>query len=73
MGKEGGSVMEKTGKLVAGKRERFSQEQKLKIVEAAKGVGIKEAAKLTGIHYTTVYDWKRQLEAEDGNEFPGKG
>jgi transposase InsO family protein len=72
--------MEKAGKLVAGKRERFSQEQKLKILEAAKEIGIKEAAKLIGIHYTTVYEWKKQLEARGKEGFlayrspsPGRG
>jgi transposase InsO family protein len=69
---EGGSAM--------GKRKRFNQEQKLKILETAKGIGIKEAAKLTSIHYTTVYDWKRQLEARGKDGFlsyrspsPGRG
>ena len=38
------------------KSNRFNQEQKLKILETAKEIGITEAAKLTGIHYTTVYD-----------------
>jgi len=63
-----------------GKRKRFDQEQKLKILETAKEIGIKEAAKLTGIHYTTVYDWKRQLEARGKDGFlvyrspsPGRG
>jgi len=42
---------------------RFSQEQKLTILESAKKVGIKEASGLSGVHYTTVYTWKRQLEA----------
>ena len=62
------------------KRNRFNQEQKLKILETAKEIGIKEAAKLTGIHYTTVYDWRRQLEARGKEGFlsyrsaiPGRG
>ena len=62
------------------KGKRFDQEQKLKILETAKGIGIKESAKLTGIHYTTVYDWKRQLEVRGKEGFlayrspsPGRG
>ena len=67
-------------KKTVGERKRFSQEQKLKILETAKGIGIKETAKLTGIHYTTVYDWKRQLGARGKEGFlayrspsPGRG
>ena len=62
------------------KRNRFNQEQKLKILETAKEIGVKKAAKLTGIHYTTVYDWKRQLGARGKDGFlayrspsPGRG
>ena len=92
-----GSVMEKSGKppvedpevggsdkaatKAVGGRKRSRQEQKLKILETAKEISIKKAAKLTGIHYTTVYDWKRQLEARGKEGFlaayrspsPGKG
>jgi transposase InsO family protein len=69
---EGGSVM--------GKKKQFNQEQKLAILETAKEIGIKEASKLSGIHYTTVYDWRRQLEARGKEGFlayrsplPGRG
>ncbi len=41
----------------------FSQEQKLVILLSAEEVGVKEAAKLAGIHYTTVYEWRKKLEA----------
>ena len=50
------------------------------IHRAADKIGIKEAANLAGIHYTTVYDWKGQLEARGKDGFlayrspaPGKG
>jgi putative transposase len=69
---KGGSVM--------GKKKQFNQEQKLAILETAKEIGIKEASKHTGIHYTTVYDWRRQLEARGKEGFlayrsplPGRG
>ena len=52
-----------------GKKKQFNQEQKLKILETAKEIGIKEASKHTGIHYTTVYDWRRQLEARGKEGF----
>lgn len=41
---------------------QFSQEQKLTILKHAKEIGPKEAAKVAGVHYTTVYDWQRQLK-----------
>ncbi len=45
-----------------GKKSHFTQKQKLDILESAKGIGIKEAADLAGIHYATVYQWQRKLE-----------
>jgi len=50
---KGGSVM--------GKKSHFLQKQKLDILESAKDVGIKEAANLTEVHYSTVYQWQRKL------------
>ena len=46
----------------------FTQEQKLAILKHAGTVGIKEAAKIAGVHYTTVYDWRNKLAhlGEDG-------
>lgn len=41
----------------------FTQEQKLVILESAQSVGIKKAAVLAQVHYTTIYEWRRQLEA----------
>jgi transposase InsO family protein len=52
----------------------------LSIVDTAKKIGFKEAADIAGIHYTTVYDWKRQIEALGKDAFlsyqpsrPGRG
>lgn len=42
---------------------RFNQKQKLAILESARKVGIKEAARMAGIHYTSVYQWRRRFEA----------
>jgi putative transposase len=59
---------------------RFSQQQKLAILRSAAQMGIKEAAKVAEVHYTSVYEWKRQLEAlgEEGflayqSSIPGRG
>ena len=41
----------------------FDQEQKLAVLASAKAIGVKEAAVLAEVHYTTIYEWRRQLEA----------
>lgn len=59
---------------------QFSQHQKLAIVNHAKEIGVKEAAEIAGVHYTTVYEWRRQLEELGEEAFleyqphrPGRG
>jgi len=59
---------------------QFSQEQKHKILKSAKKLGVKSAAEIAGVHYTTVYDWRKQLKAKGGKAFlehqpaiPGRG
>lgn len=59
---------------------RFNQKQKLAILESAKKVGIKEAAHMAGVHYTSVYQWRRRFEAMGEEAFlsyklasPGRG
>ncbi len=42
--------------------QQFDQQQKLTILEKAKEIGVKEAAKVAGVHYTTIYKWRRKLE-----------
>lgn len=44
-------------------KKQYSQEQKLVILESAEEIGIKEAAKLAEVHYTSVYEWRNQLSA----------
>jgi len=44
------------------KEKQYTPEQKLAILESAKTMGIKKAAEAAGVHYTTVYEWRRQLE-----------
>ncbi len=41
----------------------FGQEERLAVVKSAKEVGIKEAAQIAGVHYTTVYEWRREVDA----------
>jgi len=59
---------------------RFDQKQKLAVLRGAEKVGIKEAARVAEIHYTSVYQWHRQLEALGEEAFlaykpsiPGRG
>lgn len=59
---------------------QFSQKQKLEILKSAEKVGPKEAANLAQIHYTTVYQWQRMLDALGEEGFlayklstPGRG
>lgn len=58
----------------------FSQKEKLAVLKSAKQVGNKEAARTAKVHYTTVYQWKHQLEALGEEAFlaytpsyPGRG
>ncbi len=58
----------------------FDQRQKLVIVKKALEIGFKEAAKVAGVHYTTVYEWRREVDALGEEEFlkhepryPGRG
>jgi transposase InsO family protein len=59
---------------------RFSQEQKMVILNSAAEIGVKQAAELAGVHYTTVYDWQRLLKSLGQKVFldykpsyPGRG
>jgi len=59
---------------------RFDQKQKLAVLKSASRVGIKEAAQLSGVHYTSVYEWQHRLKALGEEGFlaykpstPGRG
>jgi len=59
---------------------QFSQNQKLTILNSAKQIGMKKAAEIADVHYTTVYDWRRQLQSIGKQAFldykptyPGRG
>ena len=58
----------------------FSQKQKLAILDSAAEVDVKTAAELAGVHYTSVYEWRRQLKSLGRQGFldytpsyPGRG
>ncbi len=44
-------------------KKQFNQQQKVAIVDNAKEIGVKEASKMAGVHYTTVYEWTLEIEA----------
>lgn len=59
---------------------QFDQQQKLSIVNSAKEIGFKEAAEIAGVHYVTVYEWRRKIESLGEERFltqqagrPGRG
>ncbi|MBW1962399.1 MAG: transposase [Deltaproteobacteria bacterium] len=59
---------------------QFSQKQKLVILDSAAEIRIEQAAKVAGVHYTTIYDWHRQLKSMGKQVFldykpsyPGRG
>jgi transposase-like protein len=43
-------------------QKQFDQQAKLTIVESAMEMGFKETAEVAGVHWATVYNWKRQLD-----------
>jgi transposase-like protein len=44
-------------------KQNFTQKQKLAILKGAEKTTVRYAAKVAGIHYTTLYDWRWQFEA----------
>ena len=59
---------------------QFSQKQKMAILDSAAEIGVKQAAELVGVHYTTVYDWRRLLKSlgkqlffDYKPSYPGRG
>jgi transposase InsO family protein len=61
-------------------KHRFSQDQKRKILKSTKKLGVRSAAEIAGVHYTTVYEWRRDFESLGEKAFldykpsyPGRG
>ena len=57
------------------KRKKFSRQFKIDAVRLVieQGYRVTEAARSLGIHPNMLNRWKRQLEAENEDAFPGKG
>jgi len=62
------------------KKRHFSQEEKYAILMSAQNIGVEKAAKIAGLHYTTVYSWRGDLAAMGKNGYlayrpsrPGRG
>ena len=58
----------------------YSQKQKLTILKKAEGIGVREAARISGVHFTTIYAWRNDLQDLDEQVFlnhtpsrPGRG
>jgi putative transposase len=61
-------------------QKHFSQKQKLSILRSAEQTTVKDAASIAEVHFTTVYDWKKQFEVMGEQGFlayqvprPGRG
>ena len=55
------------------KRRSYPREFKLEAIELARAVGSTEASKSLGVHANTITKWKRELEAQGEQAFPGNG
>lgn len=62
------------------KKRHFSQEEKYSILMSAKDIGVKEAAEIADLHYTTIYGWRGDLASLGKKAFlaytpsrPGRG
>ncbi len=61
-------------------KRNFTQKQKLAVLKSAKKTTVRDAAGVAKSHYTTVYDWRKQLEVLGEDAFlayqvprPGRG
>ena len=59
---------------------QFSQKQKMAILKSAAKIGVRRASELAGVHYTSVYAWRRQLKSlgkqlflDYTPSYPGRG
>ena len=57
------------------KRKYYSKQFKIDAVKLVTEQGYKasEAARNLGIHHSSLRHWKKQLETDDNQAFPGKG
>jgi putative transposase len=61
-------------------KKQFGPEEQFKIIESAREIGFTKAAEIAGVHFTTIYEWKRLLDALGKEAFvarrakrPGRG
>ncbi len=57
------------------KRKHYSKQFKIDAVKLVteQGYKVSEAARNLGIHHSSLRNWKKQLETDDNQAFPGKG
>ena len=57
------------------KRKHYSKQFKIDAVNLVteQGFNVSEAARNLGIHHSSLRRWKRQLESDGNQAFPGKG
>ena len=57
------------------KRTHYSKQFKIDAVKLVteQGFNVSEAARNLGIHHSSLRRWKRQLESDGNQAFPGKG
>jgi transposase len=57
------------------KRKHYSKQFKIDAVKlvAEQGYKVSEAARNLGIHHSSLRRWKKQLETDGNQAFPGKG
>jgi transposase len=57
------------------KRKNYSKQFKIDAVKLVteQGYKVSEAARNLGIHHTSLRNWKKQLETDGNQSFPGKG
>ena len=57
------------------KRKHYSKQFKIDAVKLVteQGFNVSEAARNLGIHHSSLRRWKRQLESDGSQAFPGKG
>ena len=60
---------------MAQKRKHYSKQFKIDAVKLVteQGYKVSEAARNLGIHHSSLRNWKKQLETDDNQAFPGKG
>ena len=57
------------------KRKHYSKQFKIDAVKLVteQGYKVSEAARSLGIHHSSLRNWKKQLETDGNQSFPGKG